>query len=100
MVDKGNVDKYRRGYSTGVNAKNESVWGHNTANERYGPLKQPDTPAVDHSQPQKLGDANNLQAPTYNNTHRNDWVRGFGKGGIESAETKPGYGKIQRRRGS
>ena len=100
MVDKGNVDKYRRGYSAGINAKNESVWGHNTASERYGPLKQPDATAVDHSQPQKLGDRNNLQAPNYDNRTPNTWVRGFGKGGIESAEGKPGYGKITPRRGS
>jgi hypothetical protein len=49
MVDKGNVDKYRRGYSAGINAKNESVWGGNTARERYGVLKQPDMTAVDRS---------------------------------------------------
>jgi hypothetical protein len=100
MVDKGNVDKHRQSYSGGVKAVEEQKWGRDTARERYGALKQPDTTAVDHSQPQKLGDANNLQDPSYNNTHRADWVRGFGKGGIESAETKPGYGKITPRRGS
>src|SRR6185437_1823355 len=100
MVDRGNVNKHRTSYSNGVKAVEEQKWGRDTARERYGVLKQPDTTAVDHSQPQKLGDRNNLQDPSYNNTHRNDWVRGFGKGGIESAETKPGYGKIQKRRGS
>jgi hypothetical protein len=100
MVDRGNVNKHRTSYSGGVKAVEEQKWGRDTARERYGPLKQPDTTAVDHSQPQKLGDRNNLQDPSYNNTHRNDWVRGFGKGGIESAETKPGYGKITPRRGS
>jgi len=98
MVDRGNVNKHRTSYSNGVKAVEEQKWGRDTARERYGVLKQPDTTAVDHSQPQKLGDRNNLQDPSYNNTHRNDWVRGFGKGGIESAETKPGYGKIQKRR--
>jgi hypothetical protein len=98
MVAKGNTDKHRQSYSNGVKAVEESKWGHNTARERYGALKQPDTTAVDHSQPQKLGDRNNLQDLSYNNNHRNDWIRGFGKGGIESAETKPGYGNITKRR--
>ena len=98
MVDRGNVDKHRQSYSGGVKAVEEQKWGRDTARERYGPLKQPDTTAVDRSQPQKLGDRNNLQDPSYNNTHRNDWVRGFGKGGIESAESKPGYNKITPRR--
>jgi hypothetical protein len=99
MVDKGNVDKYRREYSAGINAKNESVWGGNTARERYGqPEYQNGAPApADKHAPQRLGDANNLQGPGYANKHRNDWVRGFGKGGIESAEGKPGYGKIKPR---
>ena len=100
MVDKGNVDKHRQSYSGGVKAVEESKWGHNTARERYGPLKQPDTTAVDRSQPQKLGDRNNLQDPRYDNRVSNTWVRGFGKGGIESAESKPGYNKITPRRGS
>jgi hypothetical protein len=100
MVAKGNKDGHRYSYSGGVKAVEESKWGHNTARERYGPLKQPDTTAVDRSQPQKLGDRNNLQDPRYDNRTPNTWVRGFGKGGNESAETKPGYGKIQRRRGS
>ena len=98
MVDRGNVNKHRTSYSNGVKAVEEQKWGRDTARERYGALKQPDTTAVDRSQPQKLGDANNLQDPSYNNRHRNDWVRGFGKGGVESAEGKPGYGKITPRR--
>ena len=98
MVDRGNVNKHRTSYSNGVKAVEEQKWGRSTARERYGPLKQPDTTAVDRSQPQKLGDANNLQDPTYDNRVSNIWVRGFGRGGIESAETKPGYGKIQKRR--
>jgi hypothetical protein len=100
MVDKGNVDKYRRGYSTGVNAKNESVWGHNTASERYGPLKyQNGAPApADKHAPQS---PENKHGPNYDNRTPNTWVRGFGKGGgNESAEGKPGYGKITPRRGS
>ena len=100
MVDRGNVDKHRQSYSGGVKAVEEQKWGRDTARERYGPLKQPDTTAVDHSQPQKLGDRNNLQAPNYDNRTPNTWVRGFGKGGVESAEGKPGYGKITPRRGS
>jgi hypothetical protein len=97
MVSPGNANKHRSSYSNGVKAVEESKWGRDTARERYGVLKQPDMTAVDRSQPQKLGDANNLQDPSYNNTHRKDWVRGFGKGGIESAEGKPGYGKIKPR---
>jgi hypothetical protein len=98
MVDRGNVDKHRQSYSNGVKAVEEQKWGRDTARERA--LKQPDTTAVDRSQPQKLGDRNNLQDPSYDNRVSNTWVRGFGKGGIESAETKPGYGKITPRRGS
>ena len=90
MVAKGNKDGHRYSYSGGVKAVEESKWGHNTG-ERYGPLKQPDTTAVDHSQPQKLGDRNNLQDPRYDNRVSNTWVRGFGKGGIESAEGKPNF---------
>jgi hypothetical protein len=97
MVAPGNIDKHRRSMS-GLTVQETEKWGRNTARERYGALKQPDMTPVDQSQPQKLGDANNLQDPSYNNNHRNDWVRGFGKGGIESAETKPGYGKIAPRR--
>jgi len=100
MVAKGNKDGHRYSYSGGVKAVEESKWGHNTARERYGPLKQPDTTAVDRSQPQKLGDRNNLQDPRYDNRVSNTWVRGFGKNGNESAEGKPGYGKITPRRGS
>jgi len=100
MVDRGNVDKHRQSYSNGVKAVEEQKWGRDTARERYGALKQPDTTAVDHSQPQKLGDRNNLQDPSYDNRVSNTWVRGFGKNGNESAEGKPGYGKITPRRGS
>jgi hypothetical protein len=90
MVVPGNVDKHRRSMS-GLKVQETEKWGRNTARERYGVLKQPDMTPVDQSQPQKLGDRNNLQDPSYNNTHRNDWVRGYGKNGSESAENKPGY---------
>jgi len=89
MVAKGNVDKHRQSYSGGVKAVEESKWGRDKAVERYGALKQPDMRAPDACYPQKLGDPNNLQAPGYNNDHREDWVRGFGKNGVESAEGKP-----------
>jgi hypothetical protein len=49
----------------------------------------------DASRPQRLGDRNNLQDRNYANDAPNDWKRGFGKNGIESAEGQanfdPGY---------
>jgi hypothetical protein len=88
MVDRGNVDKHRLSYSGGIKAVETEKWGRQTAQERYGSLKQPDMRPPDAHAPQKLGDANNLQGPGYANIHRNDWVRG---GGAKRAEGKPGY---------
>jgi len=93
MVDRGNVNKHRTTYSGGVKAVEEQKWGRAKAEERYGPLKYRDgaPPPEIQNKPQRLGDPNNLQAPGYDNNHRKDWVRGFGKNGVESAEGKPGY---------
>ncbi len=49
--------------------------------------KFPNMKAKDQSEPQRLGDDNNLRGPGWRDDHPNDWVRGFGKGGIESAES-------------
>ena len=88
MVAKGNVDKYRRTYSNGVKAQNEGVWGRDTARERYGQIDQPNTRPADQSYPQFRQDQ---RGPDWKDDHPSDWVRGFGKGGVESAEGKPGY---------
>ena len=89
-MDKGNVDKYRRSMS-GLRVTNAETWGRNTAAERYGAPQSPDMKPKDASAPQKLGDATNLRAPDYDPNHPQDWVRGFGKGEIESAEGKPNF---------
>jgi hypothetical protein len=93
MVDRGNVNKHRTSMSGLKGAQETEKWGRSTARERYGSLKyQHGAPAPeDRHAPQKLGDANNLQGPGYANIHREDWVRGFGKGGVESAEGKPNF---------
>jgi hypothetical protein len=91
MVAPGNVNKHRTSMS-GLKVQETEKWGRNTARERYGTLKQPDMTPADQSQPQKLGDRNNLQDPSYNNnTGRKDWILGFGKGGNETAENMPNF---------
>jgi hypothetical protein len=85
------VDKRHRTSMSGIKVMEDSSWGLSKARERYGSLKQPDMRPKDVHAPQKLSDATNLQGPGYSNIHRKDWVRGFGKGGVESAEGKPGY---------
>jgi hypothetical protein len=93
MVAPGNTDKHRRSMS-GLKVQETAKWGANKAIERYGSLKQPDMTPVDQSQPQKLGDRNNLQDSSYNNEVSNNWIRGRN----ESAEGKPGYNRITPRR--
>lgn len=83
----GNVDKHRRTYSNGVKAVEESKWGADKAVERYGRFPTPNMKAEDRSEPQKLGDKNNLRGPDWQDDHPNDWVRGAN----ETAENKPGY---------
>ena len=93
MVDKGNISKHRTTYSGGIKAVEEQKWGRDKAEERYGPLKYRDgaPPPEIQNKPQRLGDPNNLQGPGYDNIHAKDWVRGFGKGGTESAEGMPNF---------
>lgn len=71
-------------------AENTEKWGRAKARERYGAPKSGGMAAEDHSQPQKLGDANNLQGPGYDNDTPNTWLRGGGKG---DAEGKPSFDK-------
>jgi len=92
MVARGNKDLHRHSMS-GLKVQETEKWGRSTARERYGAPRSPDTKAEDRHAPQKLGDANNLQGNYYSNNVRNDWRRGGG----ESAEGKPGYGKIKPR---
>jgi hypothetical protein len=88
MVAKGNVDKHRYTYSTGVKAVEEQKWGRDTAARRYGELKRPDTRPPDRSEPQFKTDQRGLD---WKDDHPKDWVRGFGKGGIASAEGRPNF---------
>jgi hypothetical protein len=85
-VAKGNVDKHRYSMS-GAKVVEESKWGAHKARERYGALKQIDMRPPDRSEPQRLGDKNNLRGPGWQDDHKNDWVRGAG----ETAENRPGY---------
>jgi hypothetical protein len=96
VVDKNNIDKHRYTYSRGIKAQETEKWGRNTAAQRYGEPESPNTRPKDTHAPQKLGDSNNLQGPKYSNDTSNDWRRGFGKGGSESAEGRPNYGKSYR----
>jgi len=67
-------------------------WGRKTARERYGaPTNQGMVPPEDRSEPQELGDKNNLRGPDWKDDHPNDWVRGKG----ESAEGKPDFKRSQ-----
>jgi hypothetical protein len=56
--------------------------------------------------PQKLGDIENTlpetdaQGGRYSNRHPNDWVRGFGKYGLESGEGKMNFDPLQAKYGS
>jgi hypothetical protein len=92
MVAKGNKDAHRYSYSGGVKAQETEKWGRDTAARRYGEPQSPNMKPKDACYPQKLGDANNLQAPNYySGEPKQDWRGGFGKNGVESAESKPGY---------
>jgi len=91
MVAKGNVDKHRTSYSGGVKAVETEKWGRDTARERYGGTTKTFSRPEIANKPQKLGDANNLQGPGYDNIRRKDWVRGYGKNGTESAESMPNF---------
>ena len=86
-MDKGNVNKHRTSMS-GLKVQEESKWGAQKAVERYGRLDQPGTRPPDMSYPQFRQDQ---RGPDWKDDYPSDWVRGFGKGGVESAEGKPGY---------
>jgi hypothetical protein len=90
MVDKGNKDQHRRTYSSGIKAQNESLWGHSKAYERYG---KPDFLHGAPNPPDKHGPQHreNQHGPKYMNRTPDDWRRGYGKGGVESAMGKPNF---------
>jgi hypothetical protein len=96
MVARGNKDLHRHSMS-GLKVQETEEWGRDTARSRYSePKYQNGAPQPkDASKPQRLGDANNLQGPGYRNeVSQNSWLRGGG----ESTEGQPGYGKIKQRR--
>jgi hypothetical protein len=80
------------------NVVNGSAWGEAKAVERYGSLVDSNVPGggtrihpppEDRHTPQKLGDANNLQGPNYQNiVPSNSWLRG---GGAKQGESKPNF---------
>jgi hypothetical protein len=90
MVARGNKDSYRYGYTTGVKADNAGIWGRETARERYGALdfeKKAPPPPEDRSEPQRLGDRNNLRGPGWQDDTANDWRRAAN----EDATRKPNF---------
>jgi hypothetical protein len=90
------TDKRHRRSMSGIPVMEQSSWGTATARERYGaPTNQGMTKPEDRSEPQKLGDKNNLRGPGWQNDHKSDWVRGAG----ESAEGKPGFRNSQEYNG-
>ena len=92
-MDKGNTDKHRYSRDGVGKVVEEQKWGRAKAEERYGSLQYRDgtPPAADNHAPQRLGDSNNLQGPNYVNRTPDNWLRGFGKNGVESAEDKPNF---------
>jgi hypothetical protein len=93
-VQGNNVNKHRSEYSAGSGVKGaveESKWGYAKARERtkdYGGAQQVDMRPKDRSMPQ---DPEAKRGPDWKDDHPNDWVRGFGKGGVASAEGKPNF---------
>jgi hypothetical protein len=96
MVARGNKDQYRYGYTSGIKADNEGIWGRETARSRYGPLdfatKAP-MPPKDQSFPQFRQDQ---RGPDWQDDTASDWRRGFGKNGLESAEGKPNFERSKK----
>jgi len=88
MVDRENVNKHRQSYCGMRGVVEESKHGREVARERYGELKQPDMKAKDQSFPQFKEDQ---RGKDWADDVADDWRRGFGKNGVESAENKPGY---------
>jgi len=84
------VDKHRYSYSGGVRAAEVGKWGREIARARYGALKYENgaPPPEDRHAPQH---PENKHGPNYMNRTPDDWRRGYGKSGVESAEGKPGY---------
>ena len=73
---------------SGLKVKEESKWGNKTAYSRYGRPPQVDMKPRDMSAPQFPEDK---RAADRADDRKNDWVRGFGKNGQESAETMPNF---------
>jgi hypothetical protein len=90
-MDKGNRNAHRYSMS-GLKVQETEKWGRATAAERYGAPRSPSMKAKDASAPQS---PENKHGPNYRNeVSPSSWLRGGG----ESAEGKPSYGKIQKRR--
>jgi hypothetical protein len=89
------VDKRHRTSMSGIKVETTQTWGVNTASKRYGKLDYRDgAPAAKStSQPQDRVDKH---GPGYANEVAKDWRRGFGKGGVESAEGKPDFDRSKK----
>src|SRR5262245_29326190 len=88
---------YKDGNSMrGLKAQETEKWGRETAESRYGPLKFRDgAPApADRSMPQA---PECKRGSDWADDTPNNWVRGFGKNGVESAEGKPNFDKGKKR---
>ncbi len=81
MVAKGHKDSHRYTYSGGVKAQEVEKWGRNKAAERYGEPRSPNMKPPDQSEPQRLGDSNNLRGPDWQDDHRQDWIVGANEDG-------------------
>jgi hypothetical protein len=94
-MDKGNTNKHRSTYSAGIKAVEREKWGRRTAEERYGPLEYRNGAPrpEDRSEPQRLGDSNNLRGPGWQDDHANDWIRGKNEDATKRPGFMPGYRK-------
>jgi hypothetical protein len=98
MVAKGNKDGHNHdyGYVSGRKTVEMEKHGREMARQRYGSLDYGDKPppqAKDMSQPQRLGDSNNLPGRGYPSDSRMDWKRGAN----EDATTMPNFDKRRGR---
>jgi hypothetical protein len=90
MVARGNMDLHRHSMS-GLRVEETEKWGRDTARSRYGEARSPSMKATDATKPQAREDK---QAAGYRNeVPVSSWLRGGG----ESAEGKPAYGRIKPR---
>ena len=96
MVAKGNVDKHRMTYSSGIKAVEREKWGRDAARARYGSLEYGDKGAPSPPIANKPQHRENRQdLPKYDNiVPSNSWLRGGGK---NQAEGKVNFDHSKKR---